>query len=167
MRMGCRVRKGIAGFTGVCAGVGFFLAACNGGGEGATAVAEGDLVGKWILRKYHSEGYLKFGALTMPLDEDTAFTDDRSYINLKADHSFVSDIPDPGSDGETTVEVGTWSLAGRTLTTIGSVDGEGEPDTLGWSVALNGTDGVFSFHIDEKDSLVELKQDVVINAVRK
>lgn len=161
------MRKATRGFPAMSLGIGLLLAACNGGGDGATAVAEGDLIGKWILRKYHSEGHFKLGTLTFPLDEDTTFTDDKSYIHLKADHSFVSDIPDPASEGETTVEIGTWSLAGSTLTTIGSEDGEGVPDTLAWKVAIDGSDGVFSFAMDEKDGLLELKQDVVINAVKQ
>lgn len=150
-----------------CLGLGLFLAACNGGGEGAVAASDGDLIGKWVLRSYHSSGYFISGALNIPLDEDIAFTDDRSYIDLKADRSFVSDMPDPGSEGETTVEVGTWSLSGKTLTTIGSVDGVGEPDTLEWEVALDGAEGLFSHRIDEKDSLIEIRQTVEIKAVRK
>jgi hypothetical protein len=162
-------RKRGAGFHAAWLGLGLLMGACDGGGDGggAVAVAEGDLIGKWILRKYHSEGYLKLGALTFPLDEDTTFADDKSYIDLKADHAFVSDMPDPETEGESTVEVGTWSLSGKTLTTIGSVDGEGEPDTVKWDVSLAGLDGVFSSHVDVKDGTFEQKQDVLINAVKK
>lgn len=156
-----------AGFPAVLLGLGLLFAACNGGGDGAAAVAEGDLIGKWVLRKYHSEGYLKLGGLTFPMDEDATFTDDRSYIDLKADHAFVSDLPDPESEGETTVEVGTWSFSGKTLTTIGSEDGVGEPDTVKWDVSIDGMDGVFSFRIEEKDTVLEISQYVEINAVKK
>lgn len=157
----------MAKFPFICLGLGLFLAACNGGGGGSTAAADGDLIGRWVLRKYHSEGYLKLGGLTFPMVEDTTFTEDRSYIDLRADHTFVSDLPDPESEGETTVETGTWSFSGKTLTTIGSVDGVGEPDTVDWTVSIDGRDGIFSYRIDEKDTVFEINQYVEIVAVRK
>jgi hypothetical protein len=147
----------------------FLVAACNGGGgEGVAAVPEGDLIGKWVLRKYHSEGYYRLlGGASVSLDEDSAFTDDRAYLQFKADSTFVSDLPDPESDQGTVVEVGTWRLSGNKVTTIASVDGVGQPDTLTWNVSIQGAAGAFSQHIDEKDALIEIKQDVLINAVKK
>ena len=157
-------------------GLGLFPAACNGGGEAGSnplnpgggdsaAVMEGRLIGKWILRQYHSEGYLKVGAATYPLDADTAFTDDNCYFDLKAGRTFVSDLPD--SESGTRVEVGTWSYAGGTLTLIGSEDGVGEADTVAWKVSITGTDGEFSSHTEEKDDFTELKETVLINAVKQ
>jgi hypothetical protein len=167
--------KGMAGkgFLAAVLALGLFPAACDSGGEAGTgpgggpphSAAEDALVGKWVLRKYHSEGYLNIGGMSYPLDADTAFTDDNCYIHLQPGRAFVSDLPD--SEGGTKVEVGSWSFAAGTLTTIGSEDALGEPDTVKWTVSISGMDGSFSSHTEVKDSLVELREVVLIDAVKR
>lgn len=165
-----RIKSTLAGLF--C--IGLMLAGCNGG-DGATAVAEGDLIGKWILTSFQSKGYMKltiFGTpQTIPLDTTETYTDNANYYDFKADHTFTANTPEPDmgaglglEKAAAGLESGTWSLSGNTLTTISTESGSTESDTMDIKVSLSGADGTFSYHVDEKDSTFEIKFDAVAKA---
>ena len=135
------------GLIGLALVTGLVLAACNSGTDSAAPVAAGDLVGKWFYRHETTKGSIKSHYVlagkaydtTVVLDHDTAYTGTTYYMEFKADNTYSSNSPDDEVEMEKTsavssMETGTWSLSGATLTMISS-----DSNTAKINIAVSGT----------------------------
>jgi hypothetical protein len=142
-------------------GLGLVMVGCNGDGDGATAVSEGDLVGKWYYKTGVSKGYFRAlddkGKETFRINIDTTetFPANTYYIEFKSDKTYTANTPDEDI-GEAVakraalfgdLENGTWSVSGNTVTTI-STDG----DTSKVAAKINGNSASFTFSVDESET---------------
>jgi hypothetical protein len=163
-------------------GLGLLLSACNGG-DGATAVNEGDLIGKWLIRSDISSGYMRATDPTgkevfkMDLGDTNTYTGSTYFFDFKADHTYTANTPNyttgeafPKAAG-LQLESGTWSVSGADLTLIGSETGATTKDTVTVQAAIDGTNATFSLSIDEKETTaegsMEMKLDAVMKAVKE
>jgi hypothetical protein len=140
----------------VAAGIavlGLALSGCNSG-SGVTAVAAGDLIGKWLFTKadIHTEMYVvSDGKVITDTKRDTTMdvTTYGYYVELKDSSKFTANIPPIGlgkgsaAPAALPAITGTWSVTGNTLSMI---TGTGMyTDTLLAEVAITGASGTFTF----------------------
>jgi hypothetical protein len=118
--------------------MGLALFACDSGTDSGAAVASGDLVGKWYLRKLQAHSTMSFKGnifgqavdTTSQFDTTETFTGTQYFVEFKAEgNAFTSVFPDDLSgSGEApkraaslaSTETGTWSVSGDVLTLNGS-----------------------------------------------
>lgn len=159
-------------------GLGLLLAGCNGGGDGAAAVPESELVGKWFFKSAVSKGFTRAVDSTgrevfrYDIDEDTTYPAKLHFIDFKADKSYLADRPELGgsdinakrSAQPAGLESGVWSVSGNTLTTASS-----DLDTTRFSIAVNGSDATFSTvdkgKIVDPTTRTTFENDIAIKAV--
>ena len=151
--------KTAAKWMGILAGLGLMLTACDSGGDGATAVSETDLTGKWFLSKSDSKGSISIkdakGKVLFSSNFDTTITYPAAtyYLDLKADHNYTANYPPNPALGIGKVsavalmESGTWSVSGNTVTTI-TTDG----DTVKTTATVSGKTGTFLVKYYESES---------------
>lgn len=163
-------------------GFGLLLAACNGGG-GATAVNEGDLIGRWLIRSDVTTGYMRATGpagqeiFKLDLGDTNTYTGSTYYFDFKSDHTYTANTPDYGTGGplpkavSRQPEAGTWSVSGANLTLIGGEVEQSTKDTITVQAAIEGTNATFTLSMDEKqtdaEGSMEMKIDAVMKAVKE
>lgn len=154
--------------------LGLFLTGCNSSGGGA-AVAEGDLVGKWVMNKSVTIGSFKVTTngetKTTPMSDTSVYTDATYYVDLKTDKTYTANYPSTGGLGKVApaaapLENGTWSVSGNVLTTISA-----DKDTSALSTTISGNAGTFVTVMDNKynsgTTIYETHLDITMTATKQ